>query len=108
MPENRPKVPLAVYLVGILGLIPLVEFYKIENGDYPDSLQQLSKKTRWIFTADPTQLNHLQKTVYFQYAHLGDHYTLFSVGPDGIAHTSDDIFPVIPDTGRIHYGWVKE
>jgi hypothetical protein len=85
-----------------------LEFYKIENGDYPDSLQQLSKKTRWIFTADPTQLNHLQKTVYFQYAHLGDHYTLFSIGPDGLAHTSDDIFPVIPDTGRIHYGWIKQ
>ena len=175
MPENKPTVPLAVYLVGILGLIPLVgaivgliliilgiaafrswklivigavsilwtiaiygtlfyvgffsslgrkgwasiakeeltnaasaiEFYKFENGDYPDSLQQLLKKNRPVFIADPTQFS-FKKTVYFQYAHLGDHYTLFSVGVDGVAHTSDDIYPAIPpDTGRIHYGWVK-
>src|SRR5579872_6352546 len=116
MPENRPKPPLAVYLVGILGIIPLlgamvglvliiigiaayrswilivigatgilwsvliygslflftqshwmskqmvpgaqkeltnvaraIELYKYENGDYPDSLQQLEKKDHWIF-----------------------------------------------------------
>ena len=48
------------------------------------------------------------KKNYFEYQHLGEHYTLYSIGPDGIAPTSDDIYPVIPpDTGRIHYGWVK-
>jgi hypothetical protein len=176
MPENRPKPPLAIYLVGILGVVPLIgaivgfvliilgiaayrswkliviggigilwtaglygtlfyigffsnwgrsgfasiakddltniahelEFYKIENVDYPDSLQQLSRKNTFIFIADPTQFS-FKKTIYFQYAHRGDHYTLFSVGLDGVAHTSDDIFPVIPPgTGRIHYGWIKE
>ena len=175
MPEDRPKPPLAVYLVGILGIFPLIgaivglvllilgiaayrswklivigavgilwtvalyatlfyigffsvwgrrgfasiakqqltntahelEFYKIEYGDYPDSLEQLLKKDRIVFIADPTQFS-FKKSVDFQYVHLGDHYTLFSVGIDGIPHTSDDIFPVIPpDTGRIHYGWIK-
>jgi hypothetical protein len=136
MPVNKPKTPLAVYLVGISVLIygslfvftqshwmskqmipstqkeltnvaRQLEFYKYENGNYPDSLQQLMKKDHWVFIADPIQLNHFKKNVYFQYAHLGDHYTLFSLGPDGIAHTSDDIYPVIPDTGSIHYGWIK-
>jgi hypothetical protein len=174
MPESRPKPPLAVYLIGILGIVPLVgaivgfvliilgiaayrswklivigavsilwtvglygtlfyfgffsewgrkgfasiakeqltntarelEFYKIENGDYPDSLRQLSKNNRIVFMADPTQFS-FKKTVYFQYAHFGDHYTLFSIGVDGIPHTRDDIYPDIPDTGRIHYGWIK-
>jgi hypothetical protein len=176
MPEDRPKPPLAVYLIGILGIIPLIgaivgfvlvilgiaayrswkliligaagilwsaavygtlfyigffsplgrngfakiakqeltdvahdlELYKVENGDYPDSLQQLLKGSRLAFITDPTQFS-FKKTVYYQYAHHGDHYTLFSVGIDGVAHTGDDIFPVIPpDTGRIHYGWIKE
>jgi hypothetical protein len=84
-----------------------LEFYKYENGDYPDSLQQLEKKDHWVFIVDPTQINRLKKTVYFQYVHLGDHYSLFSVGPDGIPHTRDDIYPVIPDTGSIRYGWIK-
>jgi hypothetical protein len=174
--ENHPKPPLAVYLLGILGIIPLIgaivgfiliilgiaayrswkliviggagilwsvvlygslfyfgffspmgrngfakiakqeltevahdlELYKLENGDYPDSLQQLLKGNRLAFINDPTQFGFM-KTTYFQYAHRGDHYTLFSVGVDGVAHTKDDIFPVIPpDTGRIHYGWIKE
>jgi len=173
MPENKPKTPLAVYLVGILGLIPLIgaivgvvliiigiaayrnwivvvigaagilwsiflygslfiftqsktiaklmvpsareflsnlakelEFYKYENGVYPDSLPQLERGHHLVFISDPTQPT-FKKPIYFQYKNLGDHYILFSVGPDGIAHTSDDIYPVIPDTGRLHYGWIK-
>jgi len=172
-PEDKSKPPLAVYLVGILGFIPLIgaivgvvlivlgiaayrswklivigaagiiwsvlvygslfiftqsktmgklmvpsareslsnlakeiEFYKYENGIYPDSLQQLERGHHLVFIWDPTQPT-FKKPIYFQYKNLGDHYILFSVGPDGIAHTSDDIFPVIPDTGRIHYGWIN-
>jgi hypothetical protein len=84
-----------------------LEFYKYENGAYPDSLQQLERGGHLVFISDPTQPT-FKKPIYFQYQDLGDHYTLFSVGPDGIPHTSDDIYPVIPDTGRIQYGWVKE
>jgi hypothetical protein len=176
MPENRPKVPLAVYLIGILGIIPLIgaivgfvliilgiaayrnwkliviggagimwsvliygslfyfgffsdwgrrgfasiaqqfltddareiEFYGIEHGEYPDSLAQLNKQNHMIMYGDPTQNFFKKKNNYFQYEKRGDHYTLYSLGPDGIAHTQDDIYPIIPpDTGRIHYGWVK-
>jgi type II secretory pathway pseudopilin PulG len=174
MPGDKPKTPLAVYLVGILGLIPLLgvivgvvliilgiaaygswklivigsagilwsvvlygslfyfgfyssvgrsvwasiaqknltdcahalELYKLEYGDYPDSLQQLYKKNNFAFISDPTQIG--RKSTYLRYAHYGDHYTLYSVGVDGIANTRDDIYPAIPpDTGRIHYGWIK-
>jgi Type II secretion system (T2SS), protein G len=176
MQVNKPKMPLPVYLVGILGIIPLIaaivgfvliilgiaayrnwklivigafgilwsvavygtlfyfgfyskwgrsgfakaaqqqltddarelEFYKIENGDYPDSLQQLYRYNTFVFIVNPTQFS-FKNSIHYQYEHHGDHYTLFSVGIDGIAHTRDDIFPVIPpDTGRIHYGWIKE
>ena len=84
-----------------------LEFYKVEYGDCPDSLPQLLKNGRLAFIADPTQFS-FKKTVYFQYMHLGDHYRLYSFGLDGIPNTADDIYPNIPDSGRIHYGWVKE
>jgi hypothetical protein len=83
-----------------------LEFYKLEHGEYPDSLTQLSNQNNMIMIGDATQ-NIYGKSKYFLYKRMGDHYTLYSAGPDGIAHTSDDIYPDIPDTGRIHYGWVK-
>ena len=84
-----------------------LEFYKLENGDYPDSLPQLMKENHPVFIVDITQFN-FKNMPYYQYKHLGDHYTLFSVGKDGIANTKDDIYPHIPDTGRIRYGWIKQ
>jgi hypothetical protein len=80
-----------------------LEFYKFEHGDYPDSLNQLTTD-EWSNIIDPMQ----QGFKFFQYQHLGHHYELFSVGRDHIPHTGDDIYPRIPDSGRIRYGWVKE
>lgn len=80
-----------------------LEFYKYEHGDYPDSLNQLNTD-EWSNLIDPMQKGFKN----FQYQHRGDQYELFSVGRDHKPHTADDIYPKIPDTGRIHYGWIKE
>jgi hypothetical protein len=87
-------------------LVTKLEFYKFLHGDYPDSLRALPIED-YLLCEDPTQ-RMFGKYYIYPYRHLGDHYTLYSVGPDHVPHTSDDIFPVIADTGRIHYGWVKE
>jgi hypothetical protein len=85
-----------------------LEFYKFEKGCYPGSLWDLHRFDHSVQVMDPSQRGIFNMRE-FEYHPSGDHYTLFSVGMDGLAHTSDDIFPVIPaDTGRVHYGWIKE
>jgi hypothetical protein len=79
-----------------------VEFYKIKNGVYPDSLQQLEESsTVWIW--DPLRPGgKVNKTNEYNYQHLGSHYYLFSSGIDGIAGTKDDIYPQLSkaDSGK--------
>lgn len=70
-------------------LVKHIEFYKLENGQYPDSLQQLERNDEFVFIWDPTQS---AKTNY-NYKNLDDKYLLFSSGTDGIPNTDDDIFP---------------
>lgn len=88
-------------------LVKHIEFYKIENGKYPDSLQQLENKNEIIFLEDPTQIQKQKKnkTNYFNYKNLGDKYLLFSSGNDGIPNTKDDIYPKIKSNKNI--GWIK-
>jgi len=87
-------------------MVRQMEFYKFENGKYPGDLWELNHFDHGVFPVDPTQEGFFNNL--YNYQNFGDHYTLFSVGPDGIPHTSDDIFPVVPpDTGRVHYGWIK-
>lgn len=88
-------------------LVAHVEFYKLENGVYPDSLPQLSGSGRFVPIYDHSQLARYDKTVPFNYENLGDKYLLFSSGPDGIPHTGDDIFPQLK-SGSDQIGWTKE
>ncbi|MEO8405822.1 MAG: hypothetical protein ABI480_14545 [Chitinophagaceae bacterium] len=74
-----------------------IEFYKLQAGQYPDSLKQLAKKDdrAWIFDpAGGTRSNRI-----FIYQKLNDHYILFSAGADLIENTSDDLYPTIDTTG---------
>ncbi|MGN6602406.1 MAG: type II secretion system protein GspG [Ginsengibacter sp.] len=86
-------------------LIKNVEYYKIENGHYPDSLQQLEKKDEFVFIEDPLK-SVWDKNRNFNYKNLGDRYLLFSSGIDGIANTKDDIYPQV-DTANKNIGWIK-
>lgn len=77
----------------LTALVKDVEFYKLQNGRYPDSLQQLSKDNDEALFIDPTQTR--QKNHFFYYARQGSQYELFSRGRDGLPHTKDDILPKI-------------
>lgn len=87
-------------------LIKNVEYFKIENGRYPDSLQQLLSKDEFVSTSDPLRVTELNKNPNFNYKNLGNRYLLYSSGIDGIANTKDDIYPKV-DTTNKNIGWTK-
>ena len=82
-------------------LVKDVEFYKLQNGQYPDSLEQVLISNRLAFIYDPLSSKNLGKSKKFIYQKLDNlHYTLFSVGKDMQENTKDDIYPSI-DTAKI-------
>jgi hypothetical protein len=80
-----------------------IEFYKLQNGQYPDSLSQLRKENSFVPITDAAQGFNSKGTIYYHYERVGEKYRLFSVGMDGIAGTKDDFYPDIriPDSSRI-------
>ena len=87
-------------------LIEHIEYYKLENGHYPDRLQQLQSKNEFIFISDPTQSTQNRKNKFYNYTNLGEHYLLFSSGTDGIPNSKDDIYPEVKANKNI--GWQKQ
>jgi hypothetical protein len=80
-------------------LVPMVEFYKIQNGRYPESLDELQKslpKESFISVYDPSIAAFGARPQQFYYERTdSDHYYLRAVGPDGKPFTDDDIVPQI-------------
>jgi hypothetical protein len=76
-------------------LVPQIELYKLQRGEYPASLEQLRNsmpKQSVISVNDPTDVKLHTKSRLFYYQRVGsDHYYLRSVGPDSIPFTADDI-----------------
>lgn len=83
-------------------IVAEIEYYKNQNGNYPDSLTQVKKDAEVLLIADPTSRKNIH---YFKYINLGENYRLFSVGSDQIENTSDDIFPQIKNLKNV--GWIK-
>lgn len=83
-------------------VITQIEFYKLQNGFYPDSLQQLNSPKKYaVIIQDPLLvLSKPQSQTIFNYQRLENHYKLFSSGIDLIANTKDDIYPSIEITSR--------
>lgn len=73
-----------------------LEFYKIKNGEYPDSLAQLKPQNKF-FNDQELFSNEFDlrksKPSTFYYKKLKNDYVLKSFGPDLILHTKDDIYP---------------
>jgi hypothetical protein len=88
-------------------LVPSIEFYKIQNGRYPESLEQLQHslpKESFVSVYDSSIPSFSGQPPYFYYERVdADHYYLRSVGPDGKPFTGDDIVPqiTIPPNGKI-------
>ncbi|WP_426689810.1 type II secretion system protein GspG [Rhodanobacter ginsengiterrae] len=84
-------------------LVPQVEFYRLQHGVYPPSLDALRKASAgqaMPMTTDPSTT--IPRPFYYE--RVGDdHYYLRGVGPDGKAFTADDLVPdvAVPDGSRI-------
>ena len=80
-------------------LVQSIEFYRLQYGSYPDSLEQLQAslpQPSFISIYDPTRFRLGTKLQVFYYERSGaDHYYLRSVGADGQPFTDDDIVPDI-------------
>ncbi|MGZ5193098.1 MAG: hypothetical protein ACXWVV_04190 [Kaistella sp.] len=87
-------------------LVKDVEYYKLENGRYPDSLQQLLNKADFVLIYDPLQSIRNKKERAFFYKNFQNKYFLFSVGVDAIPFTKDDIYPT-PNLKLGKIGWTK-
>lgn len=86
-----------------------VEIYKLGNGYYPDSLQELKFQDVHAPIIDPLSQHFFSKKfAYFNYKKIGDsNYTLFSSGLDQIPNTTDDIYPNLSSLEPKKFGLIK-
>lgn len=87
--------------VRLNSLIADIEYYKDQNGKYPDSLAQVKVERELLFIIDLTSKADVH---YYNYTNLGKNYLLFSIGMDQIKNTSDDIYPKIKNMKNV--GWL--
>ena len=96
----------------VTNLVKEIEFYKIQNGKYPDDLKVFKKKdaTNPVFIYEPfvSLSSKEMKPFAYELTDQGTHYYLYSRGPDGIGGTIDDIFPSISDQGSDKIGYRKK
>lgn len=76
-------------------LVKDIEFYKLQHGDYPDSLKQVKATNRLALLNDPmsSRMFGQVKDLHYQKSDTG--YILFSVGEDMKPNTRDDIYPSV-------------
>jgi len=83
----------------LTSLVQAIEFYKTQNGHYPDSLATLHAslpKNSIVFVFDPTHVEVENDQRYYHYELQGEsNYYLLSVGLDGQPYTTDDLLPNI-------------
>ncbi|MHB9020183.1 MAG: type II secretion system protein GspG [Minisyncoccota bacterium] len=89
----------------LTSLVESIEYYNLQNGKYPESLDILAKsmpKEKPVFIYDPTKINILDNTnnttFYCQIVEEGKAYYLLGVGSDNKPFTADDILPEIDMT----------
>jgi hypothetical protein len=87
-------------------LVKDIEFYKIKNGVYPDSLGQIDYDEKSISIHDPFLPTKSSNGNNFTYQRILDRYTLLSVGLDRIPYTNDDIYPTITNGDIDKFGLI--
>jgi hypothetical protein len=88
-------------------LVKNIEFYKLEHGQYPDNLTLLLNDDKLAPIYDAAQGMNTKENSYYNYEKIGDKYSLFSSGQDGIPNTKDDLFPQITITDSSKIGLLK-
>lgn len=83
----------------ITSLVQAIEFYKTQNGKYPNSLEVLRRslpENSMVFVYDTTDVSMSDKPRYYYYEVVDEeHYYLLGVGVDGQPFTEDDILPKV-------------
>jgi hypothetical protein len=89
-------------------LVPQIEFYRLQHGTYPASLDALRKEASgqsMLMTFDPSTI--IPRPFYYE--RVGDdHYYLRGVGPDGKAFTADDLIPTVDTSTGGRIGLLKQ
>ena len=88
-------------------LVKNVEYYKLIHGQYPDNLKQLLEDDKLAPINDAVQGMRIKGNSYYNYEKIGDRYSLFSSGQDGIPNTKDDLFPQIKITDSSKIGLIR-
>jgi hypothetical protein len=88
-------------------LVKHIEFYKVQYGAYPDSLEQLRKDGSIVTIEDVLLQIDQRKNNKFYYGRVKNKYYLFSSGLDKIPNTSDDLYPTINISDSSKFGWIK-
>ena len=89
-------------------LVKNIEFYKLEHGQYPDNLLQLLNDDKLAPINDAAQGLSTKENSYYNYEKIGDKYSVFSSGQDGIPNSKDDLFPQITITDSSKIGLIKQ
>ena len=83
----------------ITSLVQSIEFYKVQNGNYPESLEVLRKslaKNAFVSIYDTTDVKLAGQPRLFYYEIVdSNHYYLLGVGSDGQPFTQDDLIPEV-------------
>ncbi|MFT4926061.1 MAG: hypothetical protein ACI8WB_002159 [Phenylobacterium sp.] len=73
-----------------------IEFYKVQQGQYPDSLEILQDalpENSLVFLHDSAQVESKELTLYYYKLIDESSYHIRSYGRDGIINTEDGILP---------------
>lgn len=86
-------------------LVQSIEFYKVQNGRYPEDLDALKEslpENSFVFIYDATQAGFGGEPQLYYYDPFNEEeYYLLGVGLDGVPFTSDDILPAIDNSAGI-------
>jgi hypothetical protein len=88
-------------------LVKNIEYYKLIHGQYPDSLKQLLEDDKLAPINDAAQGMRIRGNSYYNYQKIGDRYSLFSSGQDGVPNTKDDLFPQVTITDSSKIGLIR-
>ncbi len=94
-------------------MVKEIEFYKIQNGKYPQYLKDIEPKGKpqgFVSIYDVSQIrlgDKEPKLFYYELVNGGTNYYLFSVGSDGKPFTKDDVYPVLDESQMKHIGYVR-
>jgi hypothetical protein len=95
----------------LYSVVQAVEFYKLQYGQYPDTLRQLQAtipQGSFVFIYDPSYFSFSGSRLFYYRRIDEDHYVLRGVGPDGVPFTDDDIVPMIPTVPNSRIGLLRD